>query len=235
MIIGEIGALRTRRWIVGGLAVAGLVSGVVPAGPASARSTASLECVEHATTTSEGTPNAAVLRTIGVFRRPATGADVLPSEPTPPVGMGEGAYVKYVRLARTVGETSYYLIPIAKGCASLGEEVVEESRGPAGFSSRGGETLAEIKQGKGVSTWVHNASSTVWGVVPDKVASVVLIYTNPTGPKGHRSAKVSAPVINNVFVANLAFLTVQSPNFNATTIVWRSAEGTVVRRIHEKA
>ena len=82
---------------------------------------------------------------LGVLRSPTTTADVLPSEPTPSFGMGEGVYVNYVRLARTVGETSYYLIPIAKGCASLGEEVVEETRGPAGFASRSGQTLAEIK------------------------------------------------------------------------------------------
>ena len=230
------GVFTARGLVVGGLAAVGLISGSAAlAGSVGAAPNAHFECIKRPTTTSEGIPNAAILRTLGVLRSPATAADVLPSEPTPSFGLGEGVYVKYVRLARTVGETSYYLIPIAKGCASLGEEVFLETHGPAGFGGGGGETLAEIKQGQALSTWVRSTSSTVWGMVPDRVARVVLTYALSAKP--HRRVRVSAPVVNNVFVANLAFLSTRDVGFTVspTTIVWRSAKGTVIRRIHPKS
>ena len=223
--------------VVGIMALCLMCGSEAVAGTVGAVPDAHRECVKRPTTTNEGAPSAAILQTLGVLRTPATPADVLAPESTGSFGMGEGAYANYVRLARTVAGTAYYLIPIAKGCASLGEEVVEETRG-LGFSGRGGETLAEIKQGHGVSTWVRNTSSTVWGVVPDKVEKVVLTYAvRTTGPKRRRSVKVSAAVVNNVFVANLAFLSTRNPGLGVgpTAIVWRSAKGTVIRRIHEKS
>ncbi len=229
------GFVARRPSVMGVVATVGLISWAALAGAAGAVSSAKFECVKRPTTTSEGAPSAAMLRTLGVLRTPATSADVLRAESPPLFGIGEGVYVKYVRFARTVGGTSYYLIPIAKGCGSLGEEVVEESRGPGEFGGSGGETLAEIKQGQAVSTWVRNTSSTVWGVVPDRVAKVVLTYSRgASGQKRRRSVKVSAAVVNNVFVANLAFLTTHTPGFGVTptTIVWRSAKGSVIRRIH---
>jgi hypothetical protein len=210
----------------------------VLAGAASAAPNAHFECAKRPTTTSEGAPNAAMLQTLGVLRGAATIRDVLPSESSPSFGLGEGLYVKYVRLARTVAGTACYLIPIAKGCGSLGEEVVLETRGPGEFGGSGGETLAEIKQGQSVSTWVRNKSSTAWGVVPDKVATVVLTYPlRPTGRKRHRSVRVSAAVVNNVFVANLSFLSTHAPALGVapTTIAWRSTKGKVIRTIHPKS
>ncbi len=229
------GFVTGRRSIVSVMAALGLMSWAALAGPAGAVSSAKFECIKRPTTTSEGTPNAAMLRTLGVLRSPATAVDILPSQTT--FGIGEGAYVKYVRLARTVGGISYYLIPIAKGCASLGEEVVEESRGPGEFGGRSGETLAEIRQGQDLSTWVRNTNSTVWGVVPDKVEEVVLTYAaKARRPKRHRSVRVTAQVVNNVFVANLPFLSTHSlGGVVPLTIVWRSAKGSVIRRIHPKS
>ena len=210
----------------------------VPAGAAGTAPNPHFECAKRPTTTSEGAPNAATLRTLGVLRSPATAADVLPTEPSPSFGLGEGVYVNYVRLARTTAGTDYYLIPIAKGCGSLGEEVVLETRGPGEFGGSDGQTLAKIKQGKGLSTWVGNTSSTVSGVVPDKVAKVVLTYSRrSTGQKRGRPVRVPAAVVNNVFVANLTFLTAHIPggfSTTPTTIVWRSAKGTAIKTIHPK-
>ena len=208
------------------------------AGAAGAAPNAHFECAKRPTTTSEGAPNAAILRTLGVLRSPATAADVLPTESSPSFGLGEGVYVKYVRLARTTAGTAYYLIPVAKGCGSLGEEVVLETRGPGEFGGSGGQTLAKIKQGQGLSTLVGNTGSTVSGVVPDKVAKVVLTYSRrSTGQKRGRPVRVSAAVVNNVFVANLAFLTTHIPggfSTTPTTIVWRSVMGTAIKTIHPK-
>ncbi len=236
-MVGRV--FRSRAWAVGGVAAAGLLSaGGALAGQGVAPK-AKFECVKRPTTTSEGAPSAAMLRVLGVLRTPATSADVLRPESPPSFGLGEGVYIKYVRLARTVGETSYYLIPIAKGCGSLGEEVVEEERGPGEFGGSSGQTLAKIKQGQGLSTLVGNTSSTVWGVVPDKVAKVVLTYSRrSTGQKRGRPVRMSAAVVNNVFVAHLAFLTTHVPGgFSTTprTIVWRSVKGTAIKTIHPKS
>lgn len=230
------GVFTRRGWSVSAFAAACLLSAAgALAATAGAATNAHFECVKRPTTTSEGAPSAATLGTLGVLRTPASAADALPSGPPPSVGLGEGLYVKYVRLARTMAGIAYYLVPVAKGCGSLGEEVLLETRGPGEFGGSSGETLAEIKQGLAVGTWVRNTSSTVSGVVPDKVSTVVLTYTvRTTGPKRHRFVKVSAPVVNNVFVANLAFLSTHTRGFGVapTTIVWRSAKGAVIRRIH---
>jgi hypothetical protein len=225
-----------RRWrVAGGLVLAGLLAATVGAlaGPGAATTNAHFECLKRPTTTSEGTPNTALLRTLGVLRRSPTAADALPAESPPsPVGLGEGVYVKYVRLARTVAGTSYYLFPVAKGCSSLGEEVVLENRGPGGFGGTGGNTLAQIKHGTSLTT-VGKSTSTASGVVPDKVARVVLIYArSAVGSKRRRAVKVSATVINNVFVATVPLepgLAIQP-----SRIVWRSAKGSVIRTFRRK-
>jgi hypothetical protein len=228
----------TRGSIVGGLiGICFLFGTGLLAGSAAAAGNPHFECATRPSTTSEAAPDPAILATLGVLRRPAVAADVPPLDPS--ISLGEGIYVKYSRLARTVAGTAYYLIPVAKGCASLGEEVVEESRGPGPFGGVGGETLAEIKQGTGLSIKVSNTGSTVWGVVPDGVATVVLTYVRPAThrTKRHRALKASVPVLNNVFVAKFSFITTHTVNagVNPTTIVWRSAKGTVIRRIHPPA
>ena len=105
--------------------------------------------------------------------------------------------MKYVRLARTVGGTAYYLIPIAKGCGSLSEDLALETRGPGEFGGDGWSTLAQIEHGNTLST-VGKGTSTASGVVPDKVARVVFTYARtPTGSKRRRVIKVSGTVVNN--------------------------------------
>jgi len=223
---------KVRFKALGGLVAAGLLAAVAAASMAvGAVANPHFECLMRPTTTSEGAPNAAVLRTLGVLRRSPTAADVLPTG-GPSAGLGEGVYVKYVRLARTVAGTAYYLIPISKGCSSFAEEVVLETRGPDGFGGFTGDTLAKIKQGRDLST-VGKSTSTAWGMVPDKVASVVLIYArNANGSKRRHAIKVSAKVVSNVFVATVPLepgLAIQP-----SSIRWRSAKGAVIRTFRKK-
>ena len=213
-VVGVRGALVGGVLLSGALAaVAGPVGAVLPP----------FECVRRPSTASEGTPNAGLLGALGVLRRSPTAADVLPAKYALLPGLGEGVYVKYVRFAQTVAGTSYYLIPVTKGCSSLGEEVVLETKGPGEFGSISGNTLTQIEHGKRLGT-VGKASSTASGVVPDKVARVVLIYAR--SPYRHRVIKVSAKVVNNVFVAAVPL----GPGLadQPSKIVWRTAHGAAI-------
>jgi len=210
-----------RRGLVGTVLLSGALAAA--ASPVGAVSSPSLECVQRPSTASEGTPSAELLGALGVLRRSPTAADALPPKYALLPGLGEGVYVKYVRFAQTVAGTSYYLIPVTKGCSSLGEEVVLETKGPGEFGSISGNTLTQIEHGKRLGT-VGKASSTASGVVPDKVARVVLIYAR--SPYRHRVIKVSAKVVNNVFVAAVPL----GPGLadQPSKIVWRTAHGAAI-------
>jgi len=58
---------------------------------------------------SQRTPSAQLLSILGVLRGPATPVQIDPDSMLPPDG--ETVYIRYVRLARTVGRVSFYLVP----------------------------------------------------------------------------------------------------------------------------
>ena len=68
-------------------------------------------------TISQGTPSAAILSTVPILQRPATASDRLPTNYHYFHGrligpfQGGKVYIRYVRLARVVDGTSFYLIP----------------------------------------------------------------------------------------------------------------------------
>jgi len=220
--------------VAGALAL-GLLGALSWAGEAGAATSPAFECFKRPTTTSQGAPSAAILRTLGVLRRPATAADTLPpSFLSAPFGRGEGVFVNYVRLARVVGDTSYYLVPVAKGCnRTLSEEVGLDEVAPGGFGGYGGSSLNDIRRGRTLETLGKDELSTASGVVPDKVARVVLVYgakePNNPSPKKHHAVRVVATVVNNVFVVSVP----RDPGdaIQPSKTIWRSAKGRVLKEI----
>ena len=77
------------------------------------------------------------------------------------------------------------------------------------------------------------------GIVPDGVATVTLRYPRVRPSRGVRRRApltVTAAVIDNVYAARVPGLETEAgPGRSAQTIVWRSATGAVVRRIHPLA
>jgi len=63
----------------------------------------------------QGAPSHELLSLIGVLRRAQQPSDVLPKQVLTPLGLG--TYIDYVRLARRVGATRYYIVP-ARGLAT---------------------------------------------------------------------------------------------------------------------
>jgi hypothetical protein len=162
---------------------------IVAVGSAGSPAASSVQCLGHPVTTSEGSPSARAPSMLAVLRRRQTAADTPPSTPFPelPRFGGEGILIHYIRLARVVSGTSYYVMPVAKGCRSSTEEVLLNARSPQG-SGFGGATLAQIQQGRDLGSQGLGASSVVSGIVPDGVAKVTLTYS-PRGP--NRSTRLS--------------------------------------------
>lgn len=215
--------------------VAALLSCVSGAG---AVTSPTFECLKRPTTTSEGAPSAAMLRTLGVLRRPQTAADALPAEfLSAPFGHGEGVFLKYVRLARVFDGTSYYIVPVAKGCNRLlAEEAGFDAVGPGAFGGYGGYSVSEIRRGRALSTVGKGELSTASGVVPDKVARVVLVYgaKEPNNPssKRHHAARVTALVVNNVFAVQVP----RDPGdaIQPSKIIWRTARGALLKEFRSR-
>jgi hypothetical protein len=149
------------------------------------------------------------------------------------LGGEEGIFIHYIRLARVVSGTSYYVMPLAKGCGSSAEEVLLNARSSQG-SGFAGATLAQIQQGRDHGSQGSGASSVVSGIVPDGVARVTLTYP-PRGPNNIYPAKQPAVTVTTTPVSNVFVVRVhQDPGSSSVpkTIVWRSANGHVIRRIH---
>jgi hypothetical protein len=148
--------------------------------------------------------------------------------------MGEGVYVKFVRRAQVVSGISYYLVPVekaitARSCPST-EEVFLVEASSEGAQSDGGLTASSIADGQMFdSRWSHG-SATLSGIVPDGVAKISLHYA--ATPLGRHAATVTATPVENVFVVSIprAIINAALP----TTIVWRSAEGSIIRTIHPR-
>ena len=103
----------------------------------------------------------------------------------------------------------------------------------------GPSTVASINAGKdlgegGAATGSGPNTSFVDGLVPDAVASLTLHYeAGPIGGYSHKhgpAANITTRPVNNVFVA-----IVPRPTGNAepSSIIWRAANGKIIKTIHE--
>jgi hypothetical protein len=189
----------------------------------------------------QGAPSRSLLSILGVLRRPATAADA--GSGIAARGFISGVFVHYIRLARVVDGSSYYVYPGIVGGCGTGEPphqgIMELARnvnlghGLIGGTGGGGATAAAIEQGKDASSGPPGSatSSTITMVVPDGVATVTLRY--PAGRASGYSPKISpAFTITTAPVGNLVVVTLPRSNpLQQGTIIWRSANGRVIKTL----
>jgi hypothetical protein len=214
------------------LSAAALALGAAPPGIASITGPACPPPAEA--TASEGSPSAKLLATLGVLRRAQTPADALPAIPGSPAlpTLGEGVYVKFIRRARVVAETAYYVVPVEKGFGfrACGKQVFLVEATPGFRSSGGGASPAQIKKDGIFETYWGPRGHVASGVVPDGVAKVSLHYASHV--RGRHGTTLSTTPVNNVFVTALpSDLGSSAQPEVPTAIVWRSAKGKIIRTI----
>jgi len=187
----------------------------------------------------QGAPSRSLLSILGVLRRPATAADA--GSGIAAQGFISGVFVHYIRLARVVDGSPYYVYPGIVGGCGTGEtphqSIMELARnvnlghGLIGGTGGGGATAAAIEQGKDASSGPPGSatSSTITMVVPDGVATVTLRY--PAGRASGYSPRISpAFTITTATVGNLVVVTLPRSNpLQQGTIIWRSADGRVIK------
>lgn len=93
-----------------------------------------------------------------------------------------------------------------------------------GDSCGGGFTLSAIEEGHTLASGGPTGVGVVYGVVPDGVATVTLLY------HGRRSQTV--PAINNVFILRNPGQRLPQNGF-PDKMIWRSAQGTIIKTIAE--
>jgi hypothetical protein len=193
----------------------------------------------------QGPPSRSLLSILGVLRRPATPSDA--GSGIVARGLMQGVFVNYVRLARIVSGSPYYIYPaVLGGCGTRQaphEGIMELARnvnlghGDIGGSGGGGSTAAEIEQGEAAGTGPpgSDTSATITMIVPDGVAEVTLQY--PAGRASGYSAKVSPPFtvtsapVNNMLVVTVPRSAGGGPIW-APTMTWRAAHGRIIRTFH---
>lgn len=187
----------------------------------------------------QGAPSRSLLSILGVLRRPATTADA--GSGIAARGFVSAVFAHYIRLARVVDGSPYYLYPGIVGGCGTGEaphegimelaKNIELGHGLLGGSGGGGATAAAIEQGRDAGSGPPGSatSSTITMVVPDGVAKVTLRY--PAGRASGYSPKISpAFTINTAPVGNLVVVTLPRSNpLQKGTIIWRSASGRVIK------
>jgi hypothetical protein len=205
----------------------------VPAGrpPSTAARTSPASCGQGRML--EGAPNRSLLSILSVLRRPATAADK--GSAILARGFIRGVFVHYIRLARVLDGSPYYLYPaILGGCGTREaprEGIMELTRNVDLGHGLIGATATAIEQGKEASSGPPGSatSSTVTMVVPDGVAKVTLRY--PAGRASGYSPKISpAFTITTAPVGNLVVATLPRGNpLRHGTVIWRSADGRVIK------
>jgi hypothetical protein len=190
----------------------------------------------------QGAPSKSLLSILGVLRRPATAADA--GSGIAAQGFISGVFVHYIRLARVVDGSPYYVYPGIVGGCGTGEAphegIMELARnvdlghGLIGGTGGGGATAAAIEQGKDASSGPpgSSTSSTITFVVPDGVATVTLRY--PAGRASGYSPKISAAfTITTAPVGNLVVVTLPRSNpLQQGTVIWRAADGRVTKTLN---
>ncbi len=215
-------------------------SAAVPAGrlPSKTARSSSAACGQGGAL--QGAPSRSLLSILGVLRRPATAADA--GSGIVARGFISGVFVHYIRLARVVDGSPYYIYPGIVGGCGTGETPhegimelatnVDLGHGLRGGSGGGGATATAIEQGKDASSSGLPGSATssmITMVVPDGVAKVTLRY--PAGRASGYSPKISpAFTTNTTPVGNLVVVTLPRSNpLQHGTIIWRSADGRVIK------
>jgi len=188
----------------------------------------------------QGAPNRSLLSILGVLRRPATAADA--GSGITARGFISGVFVHYIRRARVLAGSPYYLYPAVVGGCGTGERphqgILELARnvdlggGDIGGTGGGGATAAGIERGEDAGSGPpgSSTSATITIVVPDRVASVTLHY--PAGPASGYSPRISPPFTVTVTpVGNLVVVSVpRSSPLQRGTMIWRAADGHIIRR-----
>jgi hypothetical protein len=187
-----------------------------------------------------GVPSRSLLSIIGVLRRPAGPSDA--GSGITAGGVTSGVFVHYIRRARVVDGSHYYIYHgIVGGCGTgeklhqgimeLGEDL-DIGDGRIGGGGGGGATAAGIERGEDAGSGApgSSTSATLTIVVPDGVAKVTLRY--PAGRASGYSPKISPPVtITTTPVGNLVVVTVPRSNpLQQGTMIWRAADGRIIRR-----
>lgn len=203
-------------------------------------------CVSPKAKALQRAPSRALLATLGVLRRPASAADALPPRFARRLlagGATRAVFVRYVRRARVIAGSSYYVYPAIVGGCDLGKAHegvmelvthVDLGHGIYGGSGGGGDTAAQIKRRGGMfGSQGSSRHATVTGVVPDGVATVTLYY--PAGPSSGFSHKVlpavaiKVRVVNNLWVANVP--RGASNALRWTKVIWRAADSKILKAI----
>jgi hypothetical protein len=192
-------------------------------------------------------PSKALLSVVGVLREPATAADrAVAREFLAAVAAHPGRFsgrinfINDYRLARTVGGTSYYLVPVSQvSCdGHEGPESIE-------VTARGGayccDTASGIAQGEtttSVRSGPANAASTFVTLIPDGVASVTIHLPArttshyPRLPGGKLEQQYNkAYTTTTRIVGNLLVVTLPGPPGRLDkplTLQWRNASGQVL-------
>jgi hypothetical protein len=184
-----------------------------------------------------GAPSHSLLSILGVLRRPATPADALPDNVRVVLAqpLAREIFVNYIRRARVISGTAYYVMPILyAGCESSSEDMMLVEVHSDGSGSRGGGVhgnAALMEQGDGWGFLGSFGRTTVQMLVPDGVARVTLRYPAGTIGGSDRNHAPAFTVTTNV-VGNLLVVTVprggarlQAP----MTMIWRAASGKTVK------
>jgi hypothetical protein len=188
----------------------------------------------------QGAPSKSLLSILGVLRRPATAADA--GSGITAQGFTSGVFVHYIRRARVVDGSPYYIYPaIVGGCGTgetphqgimdLGKDI-DLGHGLIGGGGGGGATVAGIERGADAGSGApgSSTSATLTLVVPDGVAKVTLHY--PAGRASGYSPKISPAVtVTTAPVENLVVVSVPRSNpLQKGTMTWWAANGHVIRR-----
>jgi hypothetical protein len=247
---------RRHRGIAGAaltaVAVAGILLGATgghgTSHPASARAPASpsparaarrspASCISGAAR--QGAPSKSLLSILGVLRRPATAADA--GSAITAQGFTSAVFVRYIRRARTIAGSPYYVYPAVVGGCGTGEKphqgIMELAKnldiggGAIGGSGGGGATAAQIERGEAAGSGPPgtSTSATLTIIVPDGVAKVTLRY--PAGRASGYSPKISpAFTVTTTPVNNLVVVTVPRSNpLQKGRMLWRAADGRLIK------
>ena len=190
----------------------------------------------------QGPPNKSLLSILGVLRRPATAADA--GSGITAQGFTSAVFVHYIRLARVIAGSSFYIYPAIVGGCGTGERphqgIMESTKhvdighGLIGGVGGGGSTAAAIEQGQTAETGPpgSSTSATITMIVPDDVARVTLRY--PAGRASGYSPKISPPftvttaAVNNLVVVGVPRSAGGGP-IRKPTMIWRAANGHIIK------
>jgi hypothetical protein len=129
----------------------------VPAGrpPSKTGRLSAASCISGKGEALQGAPSKSLLSILGVLRRPATAADTVIGIVAQ--GFTSGVFVHYIRRARVVAGSPYYVYPAVVGGCGPREKAhegimelathVDLGGGTIGGTGGGGGTAAEIEQG----------------------------------------------------------------------------------------